>query len=380
MNIIAALASLLRRPLKDFRFSVLPVPGRLIAVIFFVFLFITPLLTKNPIYLHFSTKANILIIFAVSWDLLSGYSGQLNFGHALFFGVAAYTTGLLNYYLGWQPWATIPLSVLVAVAAGVLTCLPALRLRGSYLALLTLAFPLMLAGIFLALRKYTGGEEGVSDLPILAGTYAARYYICLLVMTASVLIMWKLSDAGSKYIRTGLIFHAIREDEIAARATGINTIRYKILAFAIGGFFAGLAGALLTHVDTSTSVHSLTLTLSFQAIIFVVFGGIVSIYGSVVGVYTLYPLLYYSEVARYRIGELIKVTTSAPLVGILEVIRDLTEHPTLVLAALVIVILLFMPEGLAVWIRDKLERECPRCKLSNAAWRRECRACSAPLH
>ena len=140
---------------------------------------------------------------------------------------------LLNKYLGWQPWATIPLSVLVAVAAGVLTCFPALRLRGPYLSLLTMAFPLMLAGIVMALRKYTGGEVGITQLPGIAATRAGTYYICLLIMTVSVLIMWKLTDAGSRYVRTGLIFHAIREDEIAARASGINTIRYKLLAFAL---------------------------------------------------------------------------------------------------------------------------------------------------
>jgi branched-chain amino acid transport system permease protein len=372
------------RWLKDFRWGVIPVPGRLIAVIFFVLLFITPLITDNSVYLNFFIKANIFVIFAVSWDLLSGYTGQLNFGHALFFGVAAYSSGLMSKYLGWQPWATIPLSVLIAVAAGVLTCFPALRLRGPYLSLLTMAFPLMLAGIVLALKKYTGAEEGISGLPALANTLVGEYYICLLVMTVSVLIMWKLTDAGSRYIRTGLIFHAIREDEIAARATGINTIRYKLLAFAIGGFFAGIAGALYTHVVTSVGISSLTLTMSFQAIIWVIFGGIVSIYGAVVGVYTLYPLVYFSWLVQYRIGEFCNAIANTPslvpLLGILRGIQALVNWPVIILAAIVILVLLFMPEGLAVWIRNKIERECPRCKLANAAWRRECRACSAPLH
>ena len=375
---------MLRRLLKDFRWGVLPVPGRLIAVIFFVLLFVTPLITDNSIYLNFFIRANIFVIFAVSWDLLSGYTGQINFGHALFFGVAAYSSALMYKYLGWQPWATIPLSVLIAVAAGVLTSFPALRLRGPYLSLLTMAFPLMLAGIVLALKRYTGGEEGISGLPGIANTMAGEYYICLLVMTVSVLIMWKLTDAGSKYIRTGLIFHAIREDEIAARATGINTINYKLLAFAVGGFFAGIAGALYAHVLGGVGISSLTLTLSFEVIIWVVFGGIVSIYGAVVGVYTLYPLTYFSWLVQYRIGQFVDATTATPflvpLLGILRGIQTLIGRPMLVLAAIVIVVLLFMPEGLAVWIRNKIERECPRCKLSNAAWRKECRACSASLH
>ena len=174
-------------------------------------------------------------------------------------------------------------------------------------------------------------------------------------MTVSVLIMWKLTDAGSRYIRTGLIFHAIREDEIAARASGINTVRYKLLAFAIGGFFAGIAGGLYAHVLGVAGASALSMTLSFQAIIWVVFGGIVSIYGGVVGVYILYPLL------------------SIVLVRVI-------EYGTLILAVIVVLMLLFMPEGIAVWIRNKMERECPRCKLTNGFWRKECRACSASLH
>jgi len=338
---------------------VLPVPGRLIAIIFFVVLFIFPLITDKPSYMYILTISSLLVIFAVSWDLLSGYSGQVNFGHALFFGVAAYSSALLYKYLGWQPWATIPLGTLIATGVGVVTCFPALRLRGPYLSLLTMAFPLMLLGLVMAFKDYTGGEFGISGLPEIAATRLGEYYICLAVMTAAVLIMWKLTDAGSKYVRTGLIFHAIREDEIAARASGINTIRYKILAFVIGGFFAGLAGALYAHVLGGAGIASLSMTMSFRAIIYVVFGGIVSIYGAVIGVYTLYTLLQFLGVGQ------------ANFIG---------QNQILIMAILVILILLFMPEGLGVWVRDKIERECPRCKLSNGFWRRECRACGASLH
>ncbi len=336
----------------------LPVPGRLIAIIFFVVLFIFPAINSGSYYLYVVTIANLLVIFAVSWDLLSGYSGQVNFGHALFFGVGAYSVGLLHKYLGWQPWATIPLGTLIATGIGVATCFPALRLRGPYLSLLTMSFPLVLLGLVMAFKSVTGGEFGIPGIPALAGTAIGRYYICLAVMTAAVLIMWKLTDAGSKFVRTGLIFHAIREDEIAARASGINTINYKILAFAIGGFFCGLAGTLYAHILGTVSVSSLSLTLSFQAIIYVVFGGIVSIYGGVIGVYVLYAILQFAGAGGTNF---------------------LGQHQILIMAIIVILVLLFMPEGIGVWIRDKIERECPRCKLRNAAWRKECRACGAAL-
>ena len=348
-----------RRLVKDFRFSVLPVPGRIIAIAFFVALFIIPLVSSTNYTLFVLTTSNLLVIFAVSWDLLSGYSGQVNFGHALFFGVSAYTVGLLHMYFDLQPWATIPIGTLVAVGVGVATCIPALRLRGPYLSLLTMSFPLVLLGLVMALKTWTRGEFGIPGIPPLADTRVGEYYISLAVMTVSVLIMWKLTDAGSKYIRTGLIFHAIREDEIAARASGINTINYKILAFVIGGFFCGLAGALYAHVLGSVSIAYLSMTMSFLAIIYVVFGGIVSIYGAVVGVYVLQTLLQFAGQGGQNF---------------------LGRNQILIMAIIVILVLIFMPEGVAVWIRDKIERECPRCKLTNAAWRKECRACSAPLH
>jgi len=347
---------LLRRLFKDFRWGVLPVPGRLIAIVFFVFLFIFPLITSARYPILILTLTCIYAIFAVSWDLLSGYTGLVNFGHALFFGVGGYGSALLYQYLGWPPAATIILGAAGAAAIGVITCLPALKLRGPYLSLLTLAFPLLVQQIVLAFPDVTGGWNGIRDLPFLADTTVGGYYICLLVMTGAVLMMWKLTDAGSRYVRTGLIFHAIREDEIAARATGINTIKYKVLAFAIGGFFGGIAGGLFGHTIQAVGTGSLAVSLSFQVILWVVFGGMVSIYGAMVGVFTLYPfvqLLQTTPVSSYRI---------------------------LIMAVIVILILLFMPEGVAVWIRAKIERECPRCKLANGAWRKECRACSASLH
>jgi branched-chain amino acid transport system permease protein len=373
---------LLRRLLKDFRFGVLPVPGRVIAIVFFIFLFIFPLITRNSYYVNMMINASIFVIFAVSWDLLGGYTGQVNFGHALFFGVAGYASGMLGRYLGWPLPATMIVGMLAGVAAGAVTCFPALKLRGPYLSLLTLAFPLMLVPLILYFRDYTGGEYGLNQLPRIAESLAGRYYICLILMIVSVLIMWKLTDAGSRYVRTGLIFHAIREDEIAARATGINTIRYKLLAFMIGGFFAGLAGVLYTHTQGGASIYMLTLTMSFQAIIWVIFGGIVSIYGGVVGVYVLYPLVYLSYDVQTFFENIHRAIPKSmgPLLNIMAFLEKLTIFPQIVLAVIVILILLFMPEGIAVLIRNKIERECPRCKLTNVAWRKECRACSAPLH
>jgi len=339
---------------KNFQGAILAVPGKAIAFFFLLLLFFVPLITSDPYILGILIFANIYAIYGASWDFLSGFTGQVNFGHAVFFGVGAYTAGLLNLKLGLPPVASIPIGALVAVLAGLIVGIPALRLRGHYLALVTLAFPIMLTGIVLAFPDVTGGELGVSGISPLSDSRVVTYYIALIVMIASALIMWKLTDARSTFVRTGVILHAIREDEITARASGINTTKYKLLAFCISGFFAGIAGGLGAHYLRIAGPSNLTLFFSFQPIIWTIFGGIATIYGPITGVYILYPLM--------------------------EILRVIPRFRMLIFAFILIFVLLFMPEGLTRWFRDKIEVECPRCKLTNVATRQYCRACHAPLH
>jgi branched-chain amino acid transport system permease protein len=339
---------------KSFHGEVLAIPGRTIAFFFILFLFFVPLITNSPYILRILIFTNIYAIYAASWDFLSGYTGQVNFGQAVFFGVAAYTAALLNLNLGLPPAATIPIGAMAGVLAGLIVAIPALRLRGHYLALVTLAFPIILTGIVYAFPDFSGGELGVSGIAPLSHSRTFVYYLSLLIMIASALIMWKLTDVKSMFVRTGVILHAIREDEITARASGINTTKYKLLAFSISGFFAGVAGGLCAHFLGIAGPSNLTVLFSFMPILWTIFGGITTIYGPITGVYILYPLT--------------------------EALRVAPEIRMLTLAFIVILVLLFMPEGLTTWFRDKIEVECPRCKLINVATRQYCRACNAPLH
>lgn len=344
----------MQRLFKGFQGEVLAIPGRDIAFAFFLFLFILPLITTEPFILRIVIFASIYAVYAVSWDLLYGFTGQINLGQALFFGVSAYTSALLNFHYGLPPWATIPLGALVAVGTGSIVALPALRLRGIYLALVTLAFPIVMTGIIFAFPDFTGGELGISGIAPLSPSRTITYYITLLVMLASVFMTWKLVDVKSKIVRIGIILQAIREDEITARASGINTPRYKVLAFCLSGFLAGIAGGLYAHVMRIAGPSTLELMTSIYPIIWTIFGGVGTIYGPVTGVYILFPLV--------------------------ESLWVLGQIRILLFAILVVVILLFMPEGIAVWFRDKIETTCPRCKLVNIATRRTCRACGAELH
>lgn len=341
----------------QFRIEVLDIPGRVIALVFILSLFLIPIFTTNSYVLRIVIIASIFAIYASSWDLLAGFAGQLSLGHALFFGVAAYTTALLNKYFGLQPWATIPMAGLAAVIIGLIAGIPALRLRGFYLALVTLSFPVILTGIIYIFPDFTGGELGLYNIDPLSGSRVIDYFIVLVVMVGSLFAMYKFTDAGSKIIRTGLILHAIREDEIAARVSGIHTARYKLLAFAVSGIFAGIAGGLYAHFMRISGPSTLELFFSFQPILWTVFGGIGTIYGPVAGVFILYPLL--EALNLHPVGEATRF---------------------IFFAVILIVFLVFMPEGVTTWVRDKIEVKCPRCKLVNLVTRISCRACRAPLH
>jgi branched-chain amino acid transport system permease protein len=356
-----ALTTYPRRAYTLFRTEVLVLPSRITVVAFGLFLLILPLLTQDEYWLKVLIQTSIFAIFAASWDLLSGFTGQMNFGHALFFGVSAYVTVLINLYLRLPPVLSIPLGALAGVLCGLVVGVPCLRLRGAYLALTTLAFPIILLGIVFAIPNITGGELGLSSNILgdrtLRGTLRVAslspntltdYYVAVIAMLILGGVMWKITDS-----KIGVIFHAIREDELAVRASGVNTIRYKLLAFCLSGFFAGIAGGMFAHFLRQAGPDNLVVTRSFEVIIWAVVGGIASIYGPIAGVFILYPLL--------------------------EFFRVVPGIRLLLFAAMVLAILLFMPEGLIPWVRDKIEKVCPRCKNRNVATRKACRVCAAHL-
>ncbi len=338
----------IRKSLTLFKQEVLVLPSRVAVLIFVLTVLLIPVFTDDPYLLRILILTSVFAIFAASWDLLSGFTGQVNFGHALFFGVAAYTSGLINVHYKIPHILSIPLGAIAGVLAGLVVGIPCLRLRGTYLALTTLAFPIILMGLVFAIPEVTGGELGISGLDRLSNSRIHDYYITTILMLVLTTIMWKITDS-----KTGIILHAIREDELAVRAAGINTTRYKLLAFCLSGFFAGISGGLYAHIMRTVGPSTLEISMSFQVIIWSVVGGIVSIYGPVAGVFILFPLA--------------------------EFLRVLPEIRLLIFAFLVLVILIKMPEGLIPWIRDRIEKECPRCKVRSVATRKTCRVCTASL-
>jgi len=339
----------IRKLITTLKNEVLVLPSRIVVALFFLALLTLPLVTDDPYMLRILILTSIFAILAASWDLLSGFTGQMNFGQALFFGVGAYCSALLNQNLHLPPWGSIPLGALGAVLAGLIIGIPCLRLRGTYLALTTLAFPIILMGIVFAFPSITGGELGISGLDRIVRSRVTTYYITIIVMIVLVTVMWKITDS-----HIGIIFHSIREDEVAVRAAGINTTRYKLIAFCLSGFFAGISGGLYAHFMRIAGPSTLEVSMSFQVVIWSIFGGIVTIWGPVGAVFILFPLM--------------------------EFFRMWPEFRTLMFAIVILLILLYMPEGLLPWLRDKVENVCPRCKIRNVATRKTCRICAAEIH
>jgi branched-chain amino acid transport system permease protein len=341
----------LRKLWAELANEVFVLPSRTLVLAWVVVLLGLPLVYDDAYVLRILTMTCLFAMFAASWDMLAGYTGQVNFGHALFFGAGAYTSGLMSQKLGVSPWLTIWAGAAVAALVGWVVGYLCLRLRGSYLSLATLAFPLIVLGLLFAFPDFSGGELGISGLRRLVLTPTQNYYVAAVAMLAVVFGLWLIAD--SKF---GIVLHAIRDDEVAARASGINTPRYKLAVFALSAAAAGLAGALFAHYIRVGGPSTLEVALSFQVVIWGIFGGVATIYGPVAAVFLLYPLTEW-----------------------LGSFKAFGEMRLLIFAVIVLLVLLFMPRGLAPWVRDKLETQCPRCKQRNGAWKRICRLCGAPL-
>ncbi len=342
---------LARRAWANLRAEVLVLPSRTLALVWAAVGLGLPLVWADPYVLRVAAMTCIFAILAASWDLLAGYAGQINFGHALFFGSGAYASALVSLRLEVSPWIGVAVGAALAALLGLGVGFLCLRLRGSYLSLATLAFPLILIGVLFAFPDLSGGELGVSGVRSLAASRVGNYYVSAVGMLVLVFGLWSIADS-----RFGLVLHAIRDDEVAARASGINTVRYKLAAFGLSAFAAGVAGALYAHFMRGAGPSTLETALSFQVVIWGVFGGVATIYGPVTAVFLLYPLTEW-----------------------LGSFKAFGELRLLVFAVVVLAVLLFMPRGLTPWVRDQIETQCPRCKQRNAAWRTTCRICDAAL-
>jgi branched-chain amino acid transport system permease protein len=253
----------------------------------------------NPYLLQILILIGINIMLAVSLNLINGFTGQFSIGHAGFMAIGGYASAFFTYYFGanliqtlssflFLPWLAksivfifaLILGGALAALAGLVVGIPSLRLKGDYLAIATLGFGEIIRVIILNIDA-VGGARGFADIP----GYTNLFWV-LFFMLVSILVVRNLVCSTH-----GRAFLSIREDEVAAEAMGINTTYYKVYAFVIGAFFAGIAGGLFGHYLMYLHTNSFTFMKSIEVIIMVVLGGMGSITGSILAatVMTILP-------------------------------------------------------------------------------------------
>lgn len=218
----------------------------------------------------------INIILAVSLNLITGFTGQFSLGHAAFMAIGAYASAIATAKFGMPFIVGIIFAGVAAALAGILIGIPTLRLKGDYLAIATLGFGEIIRIVGLN-TEYIGGATGLNDIPQYTN------WTWLFLMAAATIVLIK-NFINSYHGRACI---AIREDEIAAEATGVNTTYYKVLAFSIGALFAGIAGALYANYFYFIKPDSFGFMKSIDILVIVVFGGMGSIGGSIVGAVAL---------------------------------------------------------------------------------------------
>lgn len=234
--------------------------------------------------------ANFLAIFAMSWDVISGRTGYISFGHPFLIGIAAYTTAMLTYHLDTPLWLSIPAAVLATLVGGTLFFLPALRIRGTYFALVTLAFmELMYQLTQVIAPKITGGTRGLSGIPSLVSGALPNYYLTFGLVFAIGLGLWFVLRT-----RIGTALAAIRMDEGAVAASGLSTIRLKLFAFMTSAAVAGIGGAFYVHYLGSVAPRGLfDINFLFTILVAALLGGSATVAGPILGAYFLTFLLEY---------------------------------------------------------------------------------------
>jgi branched-chain amino acid transport system permease protein len=236
-------------------------------------------LSRYPYPMSVITGAFFYAILASSWSLLAGTAGQFSFAHMALMAIGAYTSGLLGRDLGINPLIGILVGTLLAGVFGLVIAVLCLRLRGAYLALFTIAFSEILRIVLLTEFKYTGGTNGLKLAPLYAGiTGRAEYYITLALLLCTMALMYGLVNS-----RFGLFIRALREDEDAAAAMGVNVVRYKILIFVVTSMIVGLAGGVFYHqvgIITPNTIELLQLSL---IVAMAVIGGMESLFGAAAG-------------------------------------------------------------------------------------------------
>ncbi len=273
-------------------------------------------------YVDVMVFAGIFTIVCLGISLLMGYAGQISMAQAAFFGIGAYTSGILTARFGLNPWAAMPAGALLAALVAWVVGIPALRLKGHYLAMATLGFGVIVHIVLSEEVAWTGGPSGMVDIPGLQvvglklKSELGWYYLVWTVVFLVLLFCFHILHS-----RVGRALRAIHEEESAAEAMGVPTARYKVQVFVLSAVLASLAGSFYTHYVTCLNPSSFNLMWSIRFILMVMVGGMQSLWGALLG------------------------TVLMTFVGN-EWLHVFADFEVLVYGAILLLVALFLPKGL----------------------------------
>lgn len=292
-----------------------------VSILTALFLIALPFMLSNAYYLRVATLVGMYVLLVSGLNIIIGFTGMFSLGHAAFYGIGAYTSAMLTVMAGWSFWLALPMAGIVAGLFGTMIGLVTLRLRRVFLAFTTLGFGEITRIVILNWRSFTRGPLGIAGVPVpeLFGwsfNGIGYYYLVLVLASLTVLVIYHVYTS-----RVGRAFIAIREDETAAASMVINVFGYKVLAFTLGCFFAGIAGSFFSHFQRFVSADSFANLESFGIITMVALGGTGSIVGPILG--------------------------ATILVVIPEVFRALAQYRGVIYGLTLIIVIVYKPGGLA---------------------------------
>jgi branched-chain amino acid transport system permease protein len=291
----------------------------------FLMVFLVPKLVTNNFYIRIMIVAGIYIILVTGLNLLMGYAGQVSLGHAAFYGLGAYTSGILTTKYQISVWPAMLLAMLLTCVVAYVIGTPTLRLKGHYLAVATLGFGEIMNILFGEVKELTGGMDGLRGIPapslggLMLDTYRTYYYLVWIVVV--VFLVFALNIARS---RVGRALRAVHGSQVAAEAMGVDTARYKIQIFVLSAAYASVAGSLYAHLNNFISPENFSITVSVFLVVMAVVGGMTRIWGAVVGAVGLTLFAEYT--------------------------RGFEDYSSVVYGLALVLVVIFMPQGIVPWL------------------------------
>ncbi len=285
-----------------------------------------PLALGDSYYLNVLVFVGIYSLVTIGLSLLMGYAGQISLGQAAFFGLGAYTSGILTTKFGISPWLALPAAAFLTGGVAFLIGTPALKLRGHYLAMATLAFGYIVYIVFNQARFLTGGPSGFGQIPrfrlgnLLFRTDVHYYYLVWILVIFVLLVSLNVTHS-----RVGRALRSIHGGELTANVMGVNTAKYKIQVFVLSAVYASLAGSVYAHFITFLNPTPFGFHFSIVAVTMVVVGGMTSVWGAIVG--------------------------AALLTILSEYLRVFHDYDILIYGSILLLLIMFLPQGLFGLIR-----------------------------